>query len=92
MRRKSQAQRCVAAARRYFGAPDRWAPAQVIATVLFTVASCFALRQVWHSAPRLVVLVCGLFIGALLADLVIDRVADKFDDERNDGRLGRHRR
>lgn len=57
----------------YFGRPERSLFGWVLFAFPVTVVSCVVIRFVWSDAPRLLVLVVGLFVGGVVADLVSAR-------------------
>jgi hypothetical protein len=57
----------------YFGRPERSLLGWVLVSFPVAVVTCVAIRLLWSDAPRLLVLVLGLFVGGVVGDLVTAR-------------------
>ncbi|HET6510027.1 MAG TPA: hypothetical protein VFG42_24750 [Baekduia sp.] len=58
----------------YFGRPERSDVGWALVCFSVTAVACVAIRLVvWSEAPRLLVLVVGMFVGGAVADLVTAR-------------------
>ena len=58
----------------YFGRPKRSDVGWVLVCFAVTAVVCVAIRLVvWSEAPRLLVLVVGMFVGGVVADVVTSR-------------------
>jgi hypothetical protein len=57
----------------YFGRPERGLVGWALVCLPAVAVTCGAIRLVWSDAPRLLVLVVGVFVGGVAADLVTAR-------------------